>query len=1168
MATYCPTCGTSNPDDAKSCHYCDTSLARFASDGALASGTLINYRYRITKLIKAGGMGAVYLAKDLKKNKIRAVKELFKQFSPQEEQYVVQRFKEEAEILSKLKHPNLPRVTDYFHDYDRYYLVMDYIQGDDLESILEEEGEPGLPELDVVDWAVQICGVLDYLHSQSPPILYRDTKPSNIMIRYEDGTAMLIDFGLARTIHPGSEKGKTAIGTEGYSPPEQYMGNPETRSDVYALGATMHHLLTGEFPAVPFQFSYVRDLNPDVSEPLEMIVMKALEIEIEDRFSTAREMQEALLEVYPEAYERLEYLSTIVVDKDEEGDEGVFPEEAEAVEVIDEIEEEVIDTGIPELEAAFEEPAEKYEAPFLSVETSVKSESEDLFLELIQKLNSRDMVEKQQAVEELGELGDKRSVSFLIEVLEYKNQELTRTVIKALGNLQDASAVPVLVKCLNNSDPITKQLASVALGEIGDLRGVKPLVKILAQGDVGTRATAAYSLGNIGSKEAVFPLLDAFIEDLDADVRQYAAESIAQIEAEKELTSFVEGADEEDAVMRKDLVSMFFPDYTGRTSGLSVKKTVSSLTEDHSSYIEMLKSRDPSVREEGLTLLAGTGDKSAAPIFIDFLGDESEAVAIKSIDFLVELGELTALDAIVNLLSAHKPILRQKAAWALGELGDERSLKPLLELLNHNDGGTRATAAYSLGNLGSKRAMKSLLDMVIEDNDGDARRNAAESIVQIETSKDLSYLVDIAMKDDPEMRRSDVLDCFPSQKTVPLKGVEPFVLDKIGPYLESLNNPSNRIRKDACRALGNMKFPEAIPYLIEALKDSDESVCRAAGYALTNFPQAVKPLMALLAYPNFLTVQMAVWVLGELKASEATLAIMDLLYSKDSNIRESAAHSLGNIGDKRAVEELIRCFLEDNKRDVRCYSAEALGKIAHIREMSGILDVAKSDNKSLRHQTVLQIFPEASNFLPHMPVSSGFTVSEEIHIPEAVELNSPDPGVRASMISLVADKYGDKVLSKIVGFLGDPDDSVRDSAIIALAGIGNTSVLNEITACLEDPSPVICQRATWALGELKDRRALPILLELLGNHDPAVRVCAAYALGNLGDERAVEKLCNSLLNDREPQVRTYAAESLGQIKDKRASSTILNALKREQDEDVRKVIAKVFSELRFMPESS
>ncbi len=254
---------------------------------------MVGTRYKIISLIKAGGMGAVYRATDGRLDRICAVKELFSDYDNSEDQdYAIRRFNSEAKILSKLQHDHLPVVYDYFIENGRYYLVMSFIEGEDLDTILEREGSPNLSEDKVVEWSKQILTVLDYLHNQEPPIIYRDIKPANIMIR-KDGRAMLVDFGIARVVNPEQRVSKTSIGTDGYAPKEQYKGHVEPRSDIYALGATMHHLLTGEVP-VPLDFEPISFFNSNITPSLEQIVMKALEREVYNRFEHAKEMLEAL----------------------------------------------------------------------------------------------------------------------------------------------------------------------------------------------------------------------------------------------------------------------------------------------------------------------------------------------------------------------------------------------------------------------------------------------------------------------------------------------------------------------------------------------------------------------------------------------------------------------------------------------------------------------------------------------------------------------------------------------------------------------------------------------------------------------------------------------------------------------------------------------------------
>ena len=290
--------------------------------------TVLKERYRIIKTIKAGGMGMVYLAEDIPERKLRAIKVMFNQGEASEQQlYAIKRFREEAEILARLDHPNIPSITDYFTDKGNYYLVMDYIKGEDLESFLRKCNLQ-VPEKFVVIWAVQLCDVLSYLHNHKPhPILYRDLKPANVILKSEESRIFLIDFGIARVINPVKDTQKTAVGTEGYAPLEQYKGNPEPRSDVYALGATMHHLLTGIVP-IPFSFQPIRQVRDWLSPELEKIVMKALENEIDKRYASAKEMKEQLLnfckENYFDAYKLLlqpmtgEKTETVTLEKPEE----------------------------------------------------------------------------------------------------------------------------------------------------------------------------------------------------------------------------------------------------------------------------------------------------------------------------------------------------------------------------------------------------------------------------------------------------------------------------------------------------------------------------------------------------------------------------------------------------------------------------------------------------------------------------------------------------------------------------------------------------------------------------------------------------------------------------------------------------------------------------------
>lgn len=298
---FCPDCGTKNKANAKFCVKCGTSLVspvagRRQTSGKkeVGRGTVLDNRYEILGIIERGGMGAVYKALDRRLDNVCAVKEMREHFEKEEYRiYAIEKFKSEALILSKLRHPNIPRVWDYFIENNRYYLVMDFIEGTNLHKILYSRPEKRCEEDEITNWAIQVCDVLSYLHHQDPPIVYRDIKPANIMITKEN-RVMLVDFGIARIFKPKARG--TMIGTQGYSPPEQYRGNVDTRSDIYALSATMHHMLSGKDPQLdaPFSFVPIKELRSDISDHISAIIDKCLKFKREERFSSVDEMKDAL----------------------------------------------------------------------------------------------------------------------------------------------------------------------------------------------------------------------------------------------------------------------------------------------------------------------------------------------------------------------------------------------------------------------------------------------------------------------------------------------------------------------------------------------------------------------------------------------------------------------------------------------------------------------------------------------------------------------------------------------------------------------------------------------------------------------------------------------------------------------------------------------------------
>lgn len=284
LSKFCPDCGRQHPDEAVKCTDCGLRLVK----GNAPEPVLLDNRYEIPDVVKSGAMGCVYRGLDTRLGNIVAVKKMIIPHSPENRE----RFLREAKLLSQLHHGGLPNVSDFFVAQDpetremSHFLVMTFIDGKDLETVMEEEKKP-LPFETVIDYFRQILEILSYLHSQEPPVIYRDMKPSNIMV--SKGKIFLVDFGIAR-LFTGEVRG-TVVGTPGYAAPEQYRGFSDAKSDIYSLGVVMHYLLTGrdpsDFEAAPFQFDSIRNFNTEISEDFDRLIMSMLDVLPENRPESA-----------------------------------------------------------------------------------------------------------------------------------------------------------------------------------------------------------------------------------------------------------------------------------------------------------------------------------------------------------------------------------------------------------------------------------------------------------------------------------------------------------------------------------------------------------------------------------------------------------------------------------------------------------------------------------------------------------------------------------------------------------------------------------------------------------------------------------------------------------------------------------------------------------------
>ena len=300
----CPYCGIENPGGESYCERCGGSMhlpATTTSERNLDTRSLVpgsslqGGRYVIKKILGQGGMGSVFLATDVRlAHKLVVIKTLISDDAdPTSRQEEVRNFKHEVETLAHLDHPLIPSVTDHFQEGSRYFMVQEYVEGENLQARMDRLNQP-MQEAVVLKYASEVLDILDYLSQQVPAIVHRDIKPANIIIGAKDGRAHLVDFGIARkdTLY-ARRKQTAALGTPGYAPPEQYQGNADPRSDLYALAAMLHHLLTNRDPGEYglFQHPPARQLNPELSPQLEAVLSYALVKEVHQRYQSAQAMK-------------------------------------------------------------------------------------------------------------------------------------------------------------------------------------------------------------------------------------------------------------------------------------------------------------------------------------------------------------------------------------------------------------------------------------------------------------------------------------------------------------------------------------------------------------------------------------------------------------------------------------------------------------------------------------------------------------------------------------------------------------------------------------------------------------------------------------------------------------------------------------------------------------
>jgi len=314
----CPECHNENP---RSVLFCERCGFYFGGSVKKDEKKFLKDRYKIVSYLSSGDSGRLLLAYDARLSKACAVKEIRKKgllkLSPEEREAIINPFKREAELLAFLRHSNLPCIVDYFIEGELFYLVMDYIEGKDLEGVLRASPGGVIEEKQVIEWAIQICRVLEYLHSQKPPIIHGDLKPSNLILRDSDGILVLVDFGISSLLDILEVERSNVEAMDGYIPPEQYTKKPVMESDIYSLGVSLYEFLSGNLPSELFNFIPLREIRPEISPEIEFIIMKCVEYEIENRYKNISILKQSLLEVYSKNFvtDDSKYKTNTIIDK-------------------------------------------------------------------------------------------------------------------------------------------------------------------------------------------------------------------------------------------------------------------------------------------------------------------------------------------------------------------------------------------------------------------------------------------------------------------------------------------------------------------------------------------------------------------------------------------------------------------------------------------------------------------------------------------------------------------------------------------------------------------------------------------------------------------------------------------------------------------------------------
>jgi serine/threonine protein kinase len=585
--------------------------------------------YEILELIGKGGMGAVYKARDNMLDRIVAIKMLH-EYSL-EDQENVERLHREARAAARLNHLNIVTIYEIGEDDERYYIVMEYVDGIDLKEMIKKSNI--LPIEQALNISIQVCQALDNAHRKG--VVHRDIKSTNILVNKE-GIVKVTDFGLARIVDaPTITRAGFIMGTIGYMSPEQVLGKSvDARSDIYSAGIIIYESLSGNLPfarsniaaAIYARLNEVpknlREINPYVPPALEKIIFKAIERDVNNRYQRIDDMLRDLKYVRNSLRGEAKYLL---------GEEGYPP--------------------YPPPEGIFEEDKlsqDRASTDKFSISAIEEAEDESIVTSLLKALKDEDSFKRSNAAELLGDEGDKRAIDPLIEALKDEDSLVRWFAAKSLGKLKAKKAAKALLKVvLEDEDDFVSKCAAEALEKIGNKDIIPPLKKSLENDDSSKRQISAYILGRIGDEEVVDLLINSARHDEDREVRGAAVDGLGNIRSDKSL---------------EPLVQITMSD------------------------------KDEAVRERAALAIASIGNK-AIDILVKMLKDYRAEIRAEAIRTLERLGTAETVKPLIDVLNDRNSFVKRRAIIALGSVGDPRALTPLRELLRDLDMQTLAGRA-------------------------------------------------------------------------------------------------------------------------------------------------------------------------------------------------------------------------------------------------------------------------------------------------------------------------------------------------------------------------------------------------------------------------------------------------------------------------------------------